>query len=360
MFVTTGHEIAFLITTLVAFGSWPALRRCSGLPFPQFAFFSIVAQFTLAVAWLASLGTQTGNGAWLDNERSSQTFVQIGNDPLFSGAVILGGFLLGHSDMINSWAMQFLPAGVSFAFYGCTSLVGSSILNLCIQGSARLSLLLLAIVLALLGKVLLAVAIASARFTVKDNCSAAEIGHDLVAQPLDANSHSHHPEGRLPPLQLHRSNAMIVCVGAGVLASCWSPLSTFARNSGTPTIAVRNPYVCLLLFAFGELCALPSLLLGAHFIVREPVFKPLKLRQAAFAVLSGSGVSLGYLCYYLASTGVPAAVAFGIGPASAPLVAILLDLLNGEFRRTPPRGKVVLCLCILSFGGAIATMASIA
>jgi len=353
--VPSGHHGIFLMITLFFFGSWPALRKFSGLPFQQFAVFSITTQFVLSIVWLVSLGNVTGRNAWADSESSIKLLSYVGDDRLRSGAVVLGGFLLGHSDIISCWAMQFLTAGVSFTFYGCAALIWSTLLNLCIQGTDRLPVLLVGLMMAFVGKVLLAAGVVSTKPPVPSSQvqELAEMPATAARVPLQVL------EGGVAPLQLHRSQAIKVCIGAGVLCGCWSPLSTFARDTGSEIVAVRNPYVGLFLFALGEFLALPSLLLGAHYIVREPVWRRLKMKQAVFAVLSGSVVSFAYMCFYLASLGVNGAVAYGIGPASAPLVALLIDAFLGAFKDTSRRGKVLLFLCLLCFASAVATLASI-
>merc|ERR1711988_225084 len=146
--------------------------------------------------------------------------------------------------MTSSWAMQFLPPGISFCLYGCTSLVGSSILNVCIQGSEHLPVMVLGLLLALVGKVFLAFAMS---FKAKAKASPGSEADTEEHAPEEQLTPASYSEARgtaaqqrllcsrcdpgateTKPMQLSHSCAMTVCVCAGVVASFWSPLSTFA------------------------------------------------------------------------------------------------------------------------------------
>eukprot|EP00927_Polykrikos_kofoidii_P067109 TRINITY_DN62634_c0_g1_i1.p1 TRINITY_DN62634_c0_g1~~TRINITY_DN62634_c0_g1_i1.p1 ORF type:complete len:354 (-),score=32.51 TRINITY_DN62634_c0_g1_i1:100-1161(-) len=351
VFPGNGISVGFLFLCLACFGSWPCFRKMSGLPFPQFASVSLITQTLLALFWLFSMGQITGSGDWADDNVSTVVLAHVFDEPVKTGAVFLGGFTLGHSDMIGSWCMQFLPAGISFALYGCTSLVGSSLLNVCIQGSRNLGMLLVGIVFVLLGKICLACAASSNDKQSRDISGADGVCRD---EPLcDVGQ-------RTDMVRLSFSTAASVCVAAGLLASLWSPLGTFARTTGSSAVAVRNSYVCLVVFALGELLALPSLLTIARFGLRLPLRVPVAPRQVLWAALSGAVVSTGYICYFLASTGVPSAVAFGIGGGSAPLMAVTIDVALGEFRGLSKAGKCYLASGMCSLVVALGVLASVA
>lgn len=183
--------------------------------------------------------------------------------------------------------------------------------------------------------------------------------------------------------------AMLVCVVAGIAGAGWSPLSTYARSGGS--VAQMDPVhdaaICLVVFQLGQLCALPSITNLGGWLTGTGVIAPicdLNVRSAAFGILCGASVSTGYMAYFTSSVSnssglymrlqysdtadrltirpdqafISPTVAFGI-VACNPVLAMIIDVLRGEFRGTSTSVKVFLLLSICSYGAAIGTLSQI-
>merc|ERR1719253_2274524 len=126
---------------------------------------------------------------------------------------------------------------------------------------------------------------------------------------------------------------MRLCFGAGLLSSFWSPLATYQFKHGE-----NHPALSVLIFALGELCALPSVLailtrLDGKLV---PALRDLPVANALWGCACGTLVASGYVGYFTAvDGGISGSVAFGI-VGSAALTALVLDAVLGAFAGLPP------------------------
>lgn len=157
--------------------------------------------------------------------------------------------------------------------------------------------------------------------------------------------------------QISPATAMMICLIAGLCGCLWSPLSTFARAGDSKGAKlISDPYVCLVLFTFGQLLAFPSVSFIAGRLggtgVRGPL-RELDSRSIFWGFLTGMTVSGGYIGYYMGSTIIPATACFGMANCN-PILALLLDVfVSRSFDGATNKVKKLLVACILAYLMAI-------
>ena len=154
--------------------------------------------------------------------------------------------------------------------------------------------------------------------------------------------------------KLSFKNAILVTLAGSACACVWSPLATFGMRGQNNIEA--NPYVCLFVFATGQLCALPSVALIAGRIGGTGMFLPcrqLTRPSVGWGVVCGLSVSSGYLAFFLGSQAAAPTVVFGIAHCS-PLVSLLVEVFwVGSFNDAIPKVKLCLALCAVFYCIAI-------
>ena len=342
--------ILLVLGPLICWSRWPLLRSICGLPVNAFVILNISAQFAAAICWAALLGP--ADVVWHDLTTALAHF-----DGRVA-AVITGGFLLAHGDHIGSVAMQRLPASHAYMLYAGFTMGMGTLLNEIIEPVKAPGRLVGGVALVFLG-------IASLGLRVVD--PEAEADRGKLAEDLDAGLLSADESGALPDagLQLQRvaaapsgtdseesrrrTQAVGLCILAGLCGMGWSPLSTFAAqgiakgNSSSSTahphgwqpdshdssVALANPFAFILLFVGGELLGVPSVVaLGSWLedVSPQAAFRFASPRRLAAGLATGLAVNLGYLGYFLAvSLGpdvLPSTTAFAFS-ACNPVVSLL-------------------------------------
>ena len=84
----------------------------------------------------------------------------------------------------------------------------------------------------------------------------------------------------------------------------------------------------------------------------------LDVTKVLWGLLCGVGVASGYAAYFTSSAHISPTIAFGIVCCN-PLLALVIDILRCEFRGSSTTLKVYLALSLVSYGAAIAMLASI-
>ena len=120
-----------------------------------------------------------------------------------------------------------------------------------------------------------------------------------------------------------------------------------------------NPYVCLFVFAAGQLCALPSVAIIASRIAGTGVCAPcwqLSGRAVIWGSLCGLSVSSAFLAFFLGEEAASATAAIGIGHCN-PLVALLIEVCCiGSFRGATAKVRACLALCVCLYCMAVGVL----
>jgi drug/metabolite transporter (DMT)-like permease len=286
--------------------------------------------------------------------------------------------------------------------YGGTSTVVGALLNYFLRGATHPAILFSGLALVLLGICLLGFSQQLKSWRLRaDAFTQHGDGSSKKAALLDTTTGEHsHTEptsdidgscgrpkkegGSCKKKRLNPATAVALCLGAGLCSSLWSPLSTYAD--------LPNPYLCLVVFAAGEVCSIPSVvLLAACFdslgsggsssssssmhdnataltakarttLLLAGIrgeFRTLTHHRFAWAWLCGAVVGTGYISYFLSSQLLPVNVAFGLATCN-PILALLMGACLGEFHGSSKNEVFVMVLAVVTYLSAIGVLASIA
>mmetsp|Transcript_13470 Transcript_13470/g.24775 ORF Transcript_13470/g.24775 Transcript_13470/m.24775 type:complete len:364 (-) Transcript_13470:54-1145(-) len=363
MFVAPNKEVGLclLVAGLFCWGSWPALRRNCAVPVGAFAPINIASQFLNSILLSLTLGMISTSES---NVRFTDALCDQPVD-LRSGAVFLGGFLLGNGDHIGALVMEHIGS-LSYPVYAGVALVGGNLFNLLQVGTPNLGLLLVGLSLILMAILCMAWAVRQKERDVggggEHEALLPVTGEDVTGEV--SRREIKEPKKRKKKLTVHVALAM--CVMAGCCGSGWSPLSTFARpavKEGEDEYSdLHNPYVCLFIFVCGEVCAIPGVVLLGSKVNGGGLldgFKELTFRKLLWGAGCGFLLNVGYLVYFASSVVVAPNVAFSIASCN-PLLSIVIDWATGQFEGVALRTKVALAASVLLYGIAISVLSSIA
>ena len=284
--------------------------------------------------------------------------------------------------------MQYLPAGVVYPVYAGLIVAGGGVLNYAQAPPASPPLLFAGFVLIVCAIGLLALAerrhqqaeqSPEHEGTLESGYSRFEAHGDAAPQAInggapalldgaDAIPRSTSGLGSFtwaPPLEatargkvLSPNKALLVTVVGAACACVWSPLATFGTggDGGELGNVEKDSYVCLFVFATGQLLALPSVALIAGRLGGTGAVLPcqqLTRAQIGWGIVCGLSVSSGYLAFFLGSQAASPTVVFGIAHCN-PLVALLIEICwVGSFRGATQRVRGCLALCVALYCGAI-------
>mmetsp|Transcript_50833 Transcript_50833/g.115624 ORF Transcript_50833/g.115624 Transcript_50833/m.115624 type:complete len:348 (-) Transcript_50833:82-1125(-) len=345
IFANSQDGVAFLCVPLLGWGLWPAFRSRCGAPTPGFALLNLSTQFVTMLILCSTAGAAGPHGQFWHTHLWTADWSTV--------ATWLGGFLVAHGDHIAAVAMRFIPPGVAFPLYTGTGLVLGSSLNYLQVGSPNTPVFLIGLFLMAVAVVFLSLGEGAKGVRDDELPIAAGVSLVEVGSSVEASTTA-------PPKELSRKVATLICFLAALFASCWSPLATYATKHGQHT-----PYARYFFFISGALCAMPSVLFLTASIEGKTVAQAAKevrglaLKNIAWGVACGCGVSFGYFGYLLGSTVVNATVAFGITCCNA-LIAILVDIAFGDnFRGLALRPKLFFGLAVVFYVGCIGVLTSI-
>jgi len=371
MFVpeSSGIALALCVLNMLCWAFWPTLREKCVVPMPAFAFLNMTSQLLTSIVFAATLGSSgvgTDDAAWQFLARALS-----GHDARVF-AVFAGGFLLGHSDHMGSLAMQVIPAGVAYPLYaGITTVFGTCFDAAQVGLGSNPVLVLLGLALVLVGLALLALGqdVGTRRRSQHGEdgiLSLQPSGNSASACDRNLTSPEGSPRDALceSSAAQHKQRisarcAMLICALAGLAGGGWSPLSTLGRAASMEENPVRCAYVSALVFAFGQLCAYPSVALlgkGLGGISLHDAFRTLTVRRALFGCLCGVSVNTGYVLYFVASSLISPTITFCLVSCN-PLLALGISSLRGQFREAPRIQLLLFACCAVSYGTAIALLA---
>jgi len=304
-------------------------------------------------------------------------FDEVSHTDLFSHrsiAIFAGGFLLANADFFCACSCTRIPFSVAYPVYAGLALASSCLISYAIEGTtAHLGLFVFGIICALCAIVCIAL---SEAFSTKEKALPqvlikhspdaknrplidkellmAKLKHGLE-HALDFSAHnkqlndsvhsavsmldSHEP---LQVLNVEKdvvlSQWVFIAAFGGLLAGTWSPLSSYGRHDGEDEPGI-GPFVCMFIFQFGQLFAVPFMLYyyGHIMIVKEQNCDPvsigsyitdlveLPVEDKGYGLLTGCMIGFAYVCYFTASEVIPPALAFAIG-SCCPLVTILIGV----------------------------------
>jgi multidrug transporter EmrE-like cation transporter len=382
---SSGLATVLSLWCIVAWGLWPVLRSKCGASVPAFALLNICTQAICAIVWALTLGTliQPSHGPQFteDLDRMFRDGVSIRD-----GAVFLGGFCLGHGDHLSALAMEHLPGGVVYPLYAGFIVAAGGVLNYIQVQPSSPPLMFTGFCLALAAIFFLALAehanqkLASqseplvlpaddplgTKYELLHRAGGgtkAEIQVDVQAESklhTSSSNHSFSEESSQAESKLTFKQALLLTLAAGVCACVWSPLSTYGTGGDEDSVE-SNAYVCLFVFACGQLVSLPSVAFISSRISHTGMFTPclnLTPNAVKWGVICGISVSSGYLAFFLSSEAASAAatVVFGIAHCN-PMVALLIEVLwMGTFRGGSSQVKLYLSLTICLYCVAIGVL----
>jgi len=371
MLVTTtkGNALPVLMACIPAWGLWPTWRSRCDAPVPAFAPLNAGTQFLMSVVWGLTLGmiVMPSNETQYTSELK-QLFD--GEFDIRVGAVLLGGFMLGHGDHLGALSMQYISPGVAYPMYAGLTVIGGSALNYPQAEPNNVPLWACGLALVLLGITLLATSQlmdhrqdkqSSFLLDESKHNNPISVDQDGALLPTGASA----ADLEIPETQNKVSNshmAMGICLAAGLCGSMWSPLSTYGRSDKTQGgKLMMGPYLCLSVFTFGQLLSLPSVCYIAGRIGGTGVSAPIRkvLREPAnmmWGAVCGMSVSCGYMAYFLGCIVISPTVGFGVS-ACNPLLALAIDaVVKRVYNGAETKVKMLACGCVISYGTAIALL----
>jgi len=155
-----------------------------------------------------------------------------------------------------------------------------------------------------------------------------------------------------PQLTMSKRKGLVIVSIAGLLSACWGPMSTYARNGSSDEL-VRSPGVMLFFYSLGELIALPDIYLICLCTEPQPEYT-LTRRRLFWGILNGVVASSGYFFYFTSTCNnmsdivVPACVIVQCNS----LVAVITDLIRGEFNEASAKTKILLTTAITFYCNA--------
>lgn len=383
-------QLFLLIVPVITFGFWPLLRSLNGAPVLLFARINILTQFSLACIYAL---------IFEGPRRIHEVFTLL---DIRVGALILGGYLLGHGDQLGAIPMKYLQPGITNALVGTTSLVLTCIFNYIQVGAKRPDYVFSGLFCALAALFLLsqtvkksslrklneeillpikndysglisdeevkpiggssaarygAISLPKTSATLPSAGSSSDAfsstdtgvgGSAFLSDKNDANK-----EGPQPQVTISKRKGLAIMAPAGLFTAAWGPMSTFARN-GSSSELISSPGLMVFFFTLGEVLAIPDLYLICLCIEPQPEYT-LTWRRLLFGMATGFGVTTGYFFFFtstyndMADIVLPATVIVYCNP----LVAVLTDIARGEFNGTGIKTKMLLASAVVLYLAAV-------
>jgi hypothetical protein len=383
-------QLVLLLITVTTFGFWPLFRSLNGAPVLLFARINILSQFGFACVYAL---------VFEGPHRIVQVFE---NFDVRVGFVLLGGFCLGHGDQCTAIPMKYLQPGITTALVGMISLLLTCVFNYIQVGAAQPIYVFSGLVSALIALFLLSQTVKkSSRQELKEerrlekdrkkypgfksgvnpllhNQWSDSVGwgeatrgtnnsfiseassSSLLSVPgitgsgyLTYTKEAYKMTNFQPELSMSKRKGLAIMFVAGLFTACWGPMSTYARN-GNPGDLVRSPGIMVFLFTLGEVLALPDLYLICLCIEPQPEYK-LTWRKLFWGITNGLGIITGYFFFFtstyynMVKIVVPGTVIANCNP----LVAVLIDIVRGEFTGSPLKTKILLVMAVTLYFGAV-------
>jgi len=300
------------------------------------------------------------------------------------GFAVLGGFLSGHGELCTATAMRYLHPGLTLALVNIMSLVFMCVFNYVQVGAKRPDYVFCGIGFALIAIVLLSQTVQKSskkELKIYMRLEAYQFFSENPEWLIQKKLNGLDPEGPAgslmpasktenfgpdyqtfsnetyktnpqPQLTMSKRKGLVIVSIAGLLSACWGPMSTYARN-GSYDELVRSPGVMLFFFSLGELIALPDIYLICRCIEPQPEYT-LTERRLFWGIINGVVASSGYFFYFtstyhnMGDIVVPACVIVQCNS----LVAVITDIIRGEFNGASAKTKILLTTAITCYCNA--------
>jgi hypothetical protein len=194
-------------------------------------------------------------------------------------------------------------------------------------------------------------------------------------------------EGEADPAKpaLSARRTVLLCLGAGLCSSGWSPLSTYSKagclQNWTTSLSERgtaghkqgalllpesclmlDPFLLLCVFNVGQLCAWPSIAgmgcLLSGTTLSESFASASSVRAVCWGVVCGTTVATGYLLFFTASNSISPMVAFCFA-ACNPLLSIAVDCVRCKFNQISRVALMYLGGAVVLYSAAIAMLSQL-
>jgi len=363
-------KLLLLGVPVIGWGLWPLFRTNCGAPVLTFAPINILSQFCTACVYaLIFEGPYRIYDTWK-------------NFDVRVGFAVLGGFLLGHGDHCSALGMRFLRPGLTLALVSIVNVVLTCVFNYIQVGALRPDYVFTGLGFAVMAIIFLSQTVqkSSKKEPKEDNSletyrffseSSEQVyqkktyvlnvaGHNssLIAGSKTEDGYktfSNGDSGDTPEAQLtiSKRQAFAIVAVAGLFTACWGPMSTYARDGSLDEL-IRSPGIILFFYTLGELLALPDIYLICFCIEPQPKYI-LTRRRLLWGIVTGVSVSSGYFFYFTATYNnmddivVPASVIVQCNS----LVAVITDVLQGEFNGASVKTKVLLAGAVMFYIGAV-------
>jgi len=362
-------KLVLLAVPVISWGLWPLFRTNCGAPVLIFARINILSQFGTACVYA------------LIFEGPLRIYDTFKNIDLRVGFALLGGFMLGHGDQCSAIPMKYLQPGITIALVSTINLVLTCIFNYIQVGAKRPDYVLTGLVFAFIAIILLSQTVKkSSREELREEMTPGIFKYgseQLIPKKLNTTSTAgstsslFSPGGEVigsayltftkeaymanphPKLMMSKRKGLIIMGIAGLFTACWGPMSTYARNGSSDEL-VRSPGLMVFTFTLGEVFAIPDLYLICLLVEPQPEYI-LTWRRLFWGVFNGAAVTTGYFFFFTSTYDkmdeivVPATVIVNCNA----LVAVLTDIIRGEFRGAPTKTEILLTASVTLYINAV-------
>lgn len=381
-------QLMLLVVPVITFGFWPLLRSLNGAPVLIFARINILSQFGLACVYA------------LIFEGPGRIFETFEHFDLRVGSLVLGGYLLGHGDQLGAIPMKYLQPGTTNALVGTVSLLLTCMFNYIQVGARRPDLVFSGLGCALAALICLSQAVkkssrkkslyqsrkktkyssfasgnepliqivssgdfdddfedvtANRSIGGSKSAGSAQISNPVIHEGFASLTKTNEACKIKPQKELtfSRRKGLIIMAVAGLFTASWGPMSTYARNGSVDEL-VSSPGLMVFFFTLGEVLALPDLYLICLCIEPQPEYI-LTRRRLFWGITTGLGVASGYFFFFTATHYEMSKIVL---PATVivycnPLVAVVTDIVRGEFSGAELKTNIFLFLAVTLYIGAV-------
>lgn len=318
MYTPPNLTIALLmtITSAICWGSWAnTYKGVKNYRFELFYWDYAIGIFLISLILALTMGsTGHDSSSFLNNVQSADTSNIV--------STLIGGAIFNLANLLLVAAIDMAGLAVAFPVSIGIALVVGTLLNYVLQPKAKLALLGLGVVCA------------------------------LIAVIVDGKAF-----GSLPGGHSASRKSIIICIVSGVLMGLWSPFTTYGTTRGH----ALTPYSSVVFLTLGAL--LSCFIWNLYFMKKPLVGEPVSF--SGFFTAPASGHLLGLLGGLIWGTGtmfnvvagksasMSFATSYAIGQ-SAPMVGALWGIFVWkEFAGATSRGKAFLTLMFVFYGLAI-------
>jgi len=367
-------KLLLLGVPVIGWGLWPLFRTNCGAPVLTFAPINILSQFCTACVYALFF-----EGPYRIYDTFKKFDVRV-------GFAVLGGFLLGHGDHCSAMGMRFLRPGLTLALVSIVNVVLTCVFNYIQVGANRPDYVFTGLGFAVIAIILLSQTVQkSSKKVLKEDMSLetyrsfSESSEQLYQKKTNrvnvagyaagsesslmtasktedgyqTFSNGDYGDNPQPQLTMSKRQAFVIVAVAGLFTACWGPMSTYARDGSSDEL-IRSPGIILFFYTLGELIALPDIYLICLCIEPQPEYI-LTRRRLLWGIVTGVSVSSGYFFYFTATYNkmdkivVPASVIVQCNS----LVAVVTDVMRGEFNGASAKTKVLLAAAVTFYFNAV-------